>query len=649
MAKIDQVLVNGTTYEIVPEIAPLFSENTAYAVGDCVIKDAVLYRFTTAHAAGAWIGTDAEEVTVGNELTSLKADFNNFNELDGYLKYFGSDFSYNGSSNWPAINRKNGTNITISGTFATTKTDYVLKMSGDWNISVSADTINGWPKELSLSSDKKYRLTVKLLSGTFNIPSGMKVRAVITNSANAKYVDLPIIGSNAEVDFFGNDDTNLFLLTFNKTESFTDAVFSVTIREVEDEVHSEVERIFREESVNVYSIYSADYLVGKGYSGSTSSIVDAVNNVISGYVKIGKEDFIKVSVNGKSIFNTPIDGQIRKVALYDSNKTWLKTIKFSETELFNNPYVCFNIDGYIRVMLRKTDLYPEVLTTSIRKDKEVDLLLFAGQSNMAGRGVTSVTYPETAPEVIPNAGYEFKAITDPTKLYPLTEPFGVAENNENGIDDGNKKTGSMVSAFVNAYYTYNGNVPAVCVSASEGGTSSRSWLPNAEDGLFADMQARFASARQFLVDGGYSIRKQYCVWCQGESDGDDIAAGRETLDQYESNINAIIDGLLTFGLDKIMLVRIGNCNKSGNYSRYTNIIEYQTELAQDNENFVMVSCDFAGMQADGLMKDNFHYYQKGYNITGNHAGINAAIYATSGKEPTMYDTEYNNLYYSHNN
>lgn len=86
MAKLDQININGTTYEIVPEIAPLFDTTTAYAAGDCVIKDAVLYRFTVAHAAGAWIGTDAEEVTVGKELTGLKADLNEISSMsiDGY-------------------------------------------------------------------------------------------------------------------------------------------------------------------------------------------------------------------------------------------------------------------------------------------------------------------------------------------------------------------------------------------------------------------------------------------------------------------------------------------------------------------------------------------------------------------------------------
>ena len=74
MAGIDQVSLGETIYELVPEIAPLFDNTKEYAVGDCVIKDAVLYKFIASHAAGAWIGTDAEEVTVGKELTGLKAD-----------------------------------------------------------------------------------------------------------------------------------------------------------------------------------------------------------------------------------------------------------------------------------------------------------------------------------------------------------------------------------------------------------------------------------------------------------------------------------------------------------------------------------------------------------------------------------------------
>ena len=51
-----------------------FSSSTAYAAGDYVFYNKKLYRFTAAHAAGAWSGSDASEVTVSGELTAIKAD-----------------------------------------------------------------------------------------------------------------------------------------------------------------------------------------------------------------------------------------------------------------------------------------------------------------------------------------------------------------------------------------------------------------------------------------------------------------------------------------------------------------------------------------------------------------------------------------------
>lgn len=59
------------------------------------------------------------------------------------------------------------------------------------------------------------------------------------------------------------------------------------------------------------------------------------------------------------------------------------------------------------------------------KRKEVFLLGFMGQSNMAGRGNA-----QEAPALIPGAGYEYRAITAPDCLSPLEEPFGENENDE---------------------------------------------------------------------------------------------------------------------------------------------------------------------------------------------------------------------------
>ena len=101
MSKIDQVLVNGTTYEIVPEIAPLFDTAKAYAVGDCVIKDAKLYRFTSAHESGEWNASQVEEITVGDEINNLRANlayrYNAIGETNsGYYIYGNSDSSSKG-------------------------------------------------------------------------------------------------------------------------------------------------------------------------------------------------------------------------------------------------------------------------------------------------------------------------------------------------------------------------------------------------------------------------------------------------------------------------------------------------------------------------------------------------------------------------
>ena len=110
----------------------------------------------------------------------------------------------------------------------------------------------------------------------------------------------------------------------------------------------------------------------------------------------------------------------------------------------------------------------------------VDLMIFAGQSNMAGNGDAS-----QAPDVPTGHGYEFRAVTDPTRLYPVEEPFGIEENREGGIydiwaDSGTRrKRGDLVPAFMNSYFETAG-VAAVGVSASEGATTIDQWLPGTD-------------------------------------------------------------------------------------------------------------------------------------------------------------------------
>ena len=71
-------------------LASEFSTSASYSAGDYVLHDHRLYRFTTAHAAGAWNSSQVTEVKVGGELSDLKGDLNEILE-QGILAHFAVD------------------------------------------------------------------------------------------------------------------------------------------------------------------------------------------------------------------------------------------------------------------------------------------------------------------------------------------------------------------------------------------------------------------------------------------------------------------------------------------------------------------------------------------------------------------------------
>jgi hypothetical protein len=414
--------------------------------------------------------------------------------------------------------------------------------------------------------------------------------------------------------------------------------------------------------INLFSKSDPDFVIDQGYSGTTASIVTAGGNSVTGYIKINNGETVYGTLDGNNMFGA---SDTVKLGVYDLNKNWISTTRIY-TGYSTTPYVA-TADCYIRVQYVST--HALVVSTTARKKlakdyvdyfsgdistlqsdvnnlknnaglSGIDLFMFMGQSNMAGRGITSSTWTETAPTIISGAGYEFRAISDPTKLYPMAEPFGVNEN-DTLINDGGSKTGSMVTAFTNAYYKAT-KIPIVGVSASQGGQSITTFQNN-NDHLTGAIN-RLNAAVTWLTNNGYTIRHKYMVWCQGETDGDNGMDGAT----YTSYFNTMLTAMLNTGIEKCFLVRIGNYNGAGGQT-YTNIINAQTQIAQTNKNVVMVTTDLAGMKARGLMKDDFHYYQAGYNEFGTYAGANTAMFVNSGKEPTMYDTQDGTLYFNHKN
>jgi hypothetical protein len=259
--------------------------------------------------------------------------------------------------------------------------------------------------------------------------------------------------------------------------------------------------------------------------------------------------------------------------------------------------------------------------TAIIENNTVDLVMFMGQSNMAGRGVAS-----EVPVVPKGYGYEFRAISDPTKLYDIVEPFGVNENNISGINEPGMKTGSLVSAFTIAYYN-DVKVPIVGVSASKGGSSINIWQPNGS--YLKDALARFHKAENYLLNKGYKIRKKFMVWCQGETDGDNNMSDAE----YKTKLQAMLETMFANGVEECFLIRIGNHRDLPN--QYSSIIKAQTDFCESYKNAILVSTKFSEMASQGLMKDPFHYKQTAYNIVGTEAGKNTAFYILNNKKPEL--------------
>lgn len=250
------------------------------------------------------------------------------------------------------------------------------------------------------------------------------------------------------------------------------------------------------------------------------------------------------------------------------------------------------------------------------QEKTTDLFLFMGQSNMAGRGVVCERWSEPAPFLTEGAGYEYRAVSSPDCLHIAAEPFGRAENREDGIHDGERKSGSMVTSFINAYYEETG-MPVVGVSASKGGSSILQWQP--EGAFLQDVKKRLDSCRQFLKRDGWTVRHTGMLWCQGETDGDHGMSGME----YQEYFQNMWQEMKRQGVQTCFLVLIGNYNGTEQID-YQEIQQAQRELAGGNEDIILVDESFPEMKQRGLMKDFFHYYQAAYNEVGTNAGRNAA-------------------------
>ena len=241
----------------------------------------------------------------------------------------------------------------------------------------------------------------------------------------------------------------------------------------------------------------------------------------------------------------------------------------------------------------KTNTFTVTVTQNV---SVVDVCLFAGQSNMDGRGDSS-----EAPTVTQGTAFKW-------------------DNTNNTIVDFVVE-GSMIPAFLKEYYDETGRV-IVEVKEAEGGINISQWMSN----HMSQAVTKISNCVSYLEDQGKTVRNVFMVWNQGENDVYD----ETTTAQYETLFGQMKTTVMAGGIEKIFIVNIGQVSV-GNYD-FTDI---RTALANvcNNTDVVMVSDKFRN--ATEYMKDQWHYNQIVYNVVGKNAAYNIASYFSNGVVPAI--------------
>ena len=258
-----------------------------------------------------------------------------------------------------------------------------------------------------------------------------------------------------------------------------------------------------------------------------------------------------------------------------------------------------------------------------QENKDIDLIFFMGQSNMSGAGGDA----SAAPHVSEDAGMEFRAVSDPTKLYPITEPFGINENCPTGLHEypGAKK-GSLVSAFVNEYHRRTGR-KVIAVSISMGATDMTTWKTQ---GVIDDVKNRFDTTVTWLRNNGYTIGHLYALWLHGESD----AIEGTNPEVYRTALDDIMRPLFIGGLQKVFIIMPG---RTIDYKDiFLDIINMQKKICAESGYYAVATTILTRVSTE-YMKDQYHYNQHVLNMVGIDAARAVAYYTDHKEEMIVYD------------
>lgn len=254
---------------------------------------------------------------------------------------------------------------------------------------------------------------------------------------------------------------------------------------------------------------------------------------------------------------------------------------------------------------------------TVKVHETVDIIVFAGQSNMAGAGGNY----KLAPVPAYGTAYEFDVSTNTKKCMLLKEPFGEGVNRVNDLENKNviSTRGTIASAFSINYYKKT-KTPVVGLACFWGGSSTNTWLNR---GLVKTTQKNIKSAKKYLKKKNVEVRHIYMVWFQGESDAEQGLSASK----YISRMNKIYKKVKSVGVEKVFVITIGE--DTGHPDRNDTIISAQKKLCRKYNAFIMASQTAPKLyeSRSSYYSDTVHFNQYALNKIGYEAGKVAGNYA----------------------
>ena len=316
------------------------------------------------------------------------------------------------------------------------------------------------------------------------------------------------------------------------------------------------------------------------------------------------------------------------------------------------------------------DEYAKTLTTyynytnyknNVQDQETVDIILFAGQSNMCGRASLDDKNQNGIAYDIPiEEAFTYQIASGlKTTPYKINEPL--SQNGSTGY--------GMIPSFIKGYHEATGR--KVCANfCSVGGLMLNKFAPytfdaegnklNKPSGNYTKMVNAVNRSREQLTKSNMKVGKTFLVWCQGESDGSyygtdsqyctfpekQLKTDEEKTNYYINQFTDMFNGLKAdCGVEKAGIICIGETND--NKMKHQTIIKSQYELGKKNKDMVLLSTAFNAAKcwkySDGttanLMRDTWHYFLEMYNYAGLESGINMGVYLNTNYnvKPILYD------------